>query len=151
MKLKPKKIDSIESIDAWLKESPENSLYCYVPCPECNLETDISAIGTITAGNNNISVKSLSEQPQIKIQQELSESVDGENIWIVDDFEFMEGACGTSKIIYKGDSLYMNVCESDGKAKVSLILEIDEKIKHVQFTLKKSCNMSDAHDMILSI
>jgi hypothetical protein len=97
-----------------------------------------------------VNVKSLSEAPVITLKP-LTESEDDYNTWVVDDFECMEGACGTCKVVYKGDTLLMNVCECEGKSTVSLILEIDGKISTVPFVLEKSCNTDDECDMILAV
>jgi len=97
-----------------------------------------------------VNVKSLSEAPVIKFKP-LTESEEDYNTWVVDDFECMEGACGTCKVVYRGDTLLMNVCECEGKSTVSLILEIDGKISTVPFVLEKSCNTDDECDMILAV
>lgn len=97
-----------------------------------------------------VNVKSLTETPVIKFKP-ITESEGAENTWIVDDFESMKNVCSTSKISYRGDTLFMNVCESDGKSTVSLILEIDGTITRVPFVLEKSCNTCGEYDMILSV
>lgn len=99
-----------------------------------------------------IEVKSLSEAPSIQIKPLVEGQVSSEpNVWMVEDFESMKDACGTCEITYKGDKLLMNVCESDGKATVNLVLEVAGEIKHVPFQLKKACGDTTDHDMILSI
>jgi hypothetical protein len=98
----------------------------------------------------DIIVKSLTTQPNIH-QIPFCEGISEPNIWYVDDYEFIEDACGTSKIIYKGDTLLMNVCESEGKAMVSLVLEMKGHVGVVEFKLNKICNSPDNYDMILSI
>lgn len=113
---------------------------------------------TIHSGSNvtesiepkNIAIKSLSVQPEIK-QVPLSES-EGSNIWYVDEYESIEdGCCGTSKIVYKGSTMLMNVCESEGESTVTLIVEVDGDIARVPFKLDESCNNTSKYDMILSI
>jgi hypothetical protein len=97
-----------------------------------------------------INVKSLTTQPNIQ-QIPFCEGIAEPNIWYVDDYEFIEDACGTSRVVYKGDTLLMNVCESEGNAMVSLIMEMDGNIARTKFKLNKICNSPDKYDMILSI
>jgi len=100
----------------------------------------------------DVKIKSISESPKIKLRP-LSEadSVDVPNVWYVDDFESVEDACGTSKILYNGDIILMNVCESNGQSTVKLIVEIDGKIANLPFILEKSCNNTSGYDIILSL
>jgi hypothetical protein len=117
-----------------------------------NISTSVSVPSVFSTEDIKVEVKSLSEQPAYKIMP-LSEGADSdsENVWFVDDYESVEGACSTSKILYKGSTLLMNVCESEGVSKVSLILEIDGEIKRVPFKLEKACQSCEDHDMIISL
>lgn len=99
----------------------------------------------------NVAIKSVSVQPKIK-QVPLSESGESENVWYVDEYESVEDACcGTSKIVYKGSSIFMNVCESEGKSTVTLVAEVDGNIVRLPFILDTYCNNTTEYDMILSI
>lgn len=98
----------------------------------------------------SVIVKSLSDQPEIKVVP-LTESEEDINTWYVDDFESVENACSTSKVMYKGSTLLMNVCESEGVSKVTLIMEVDGKIQHIPFRLEKACQSCEDHDMIISL
>lgn len=102
------------------------------------------------AVSKNIDVKSLTRQPIIK-EIQLTESTGDDNIWYVDSFESIKDACSTGKVVYKGDTLLMNVCESDGKCKVTLVVEVDGNIAQMAFNLETNCNNQSEYDMILAI
>lgn len=99
---------------------------------------------------HEIAIKSLSVQPNIR-QVSVNESEYNSNIWYVDSYESVEDACSTSKIEYKGSTMLMNVCESGGESKVSLVVEVDGNIARIEFKLEESCNNTSEYDMILAI
>lgn len=100
--------------------------------------------------NETIVVKSFSEPTKVWMRPLNECAVGGtvHNVWYVDDYESLEGACSTSKISYKDNTLLMNVCESEGRSTVNLIMEVDNKIHKIPFVLKKSCNNDTGYDMI---
>lgn len=158
------KFESIEALDQWLKESNRNisdievytlhgpgsgtTTTIHVSPPGDDDSINVPSVFEIK--DVNIEIKSLSESPKIKIEP-LNESISekSQNIWYVDDYESLEGACSTSKIIYKDNTLLMNVCESEGVSTVNLIVEVDKQIHKFPFILKKSCNNDTDHDMII--
>ena len=162
--------ETIEELTEWLTENnktlsdlfiqealPPTMTYANIntgsASSACGTKTDMNTITqTIIAETwdpKEINVKSLTKQPNIQ-QIPFCEGIAEPNIWYVDDYEFIEDACGTSKIIYKGDTLLMNVCESSGTAMVSLVLEIDGNISVTKFKLNKVCNSPNKYDMIIS-
>ena len=174
------KFDSIDALSEWLNEHTTSisnldinlptvtSGYVHVDgITDYNTTTTITTSspagntqweptdGTVVESNNStvvrkIAIKSLSIQPTIK-QVTLSESKDDNNVWYVDSYESVEDACSTSKIIYKGSTMLMNVCESGGESKVTLIVDVDGDIARMEFKLEESCNNTSEYDMILTI
>jgi hypothetical protein len=143
------KIETIEELQSWLVEN-NLELTAAPKVATCGCEgTPIENLNHITADDVKIVVKSLSEQPIIKTITLTESSDEKENIWVVNKFESVKDLCSTSKIVYKEDTFLMNVCESNGTSTVNLILEINDEIKHIPFTLKTSCPDDDVYDMIL--
>lgn len=98
-----------------------------------------------------IEIKSLSTQPRIRTVLNEAENAEVGNVWYVDDFESVPDACSTSKIVYKGDTFLMNVCESEGQSNVNLVVEVNNEIKRMSFALKKACTAEENYDMILAL
>lgn len=169
---------SVEELSTWLtdngKTMAEMQIGVPLPCTNCVVEgattteftttsaatiTTTDYVGPVTTDTvtvylesaANVEVKSLSNAPSIQVKPLIEGVAPESNVWHVDAFESMKDACGTCEIKYKGDKLLMNVCESEGKATVTLVLEIAGEIKHVPFQLKKACEKSSDYDMILSI
>jgi hypothetical protein len=171
---------TVEELSTWLTENNKTMADMQIgvplePCTNCIVEgatttefstttTDATIMATGYTGPTTtdtvtvyvnptpeVEVKSLSEAPSIKVNPLTEGQAAEPNVWHVDNFESMKDACGTCEITYKGDTLLMNVCESEGKASVNLVLEIAGEIKHVPFQLKKACEKSTDYDMILSL
>lgn len=104
-----------------------------------------------TIAEPTIEIKSLSTQPRIRTVLNEAENAEAGNVWYVDDFESVPDACSTSKIVYKGDTFLMNVCESDGQSNVNLVVEVNNEIKRMSFALKKACTAEESYDMILAL
>ena len=124
--------------------------YVYIDDGTPIISESVTITSTDIVEDKNIIVKSLTKQPSIK-QIPLSEHAEDYNTWFVDDFESFEGACGTSNVKYKGDDILINVCESDGKSTVHLVIEVDGDIVRLPFMLKNSCDNTSGCDMILAI
>lgn len=97
-----------------------------------------------------VTIDVLPEDTNIKVIP-LSESENNENVWYVDSFESIEGACSTSKVIFKGDTHLMNVCESEGRSVVSIPVKMTGKVVETKFLLELSCNNEESYDMIVSL
>jgi hypothetical protein len=161
--------DTIEELTEWLTENNKtvSDLFIQELLSPTSTHTTIdtssasAASGTVDMSNvttativeawvpKEINVKSLTKQPNIQ-QIPFCEGIAEPNIWYVDDYEFIEDACGTSRVVYRGDTLLMNVCESSGDAMVSLVIETNNNVAAIKFKLNKICNAPDKYDMILS-
>lgn len=70
---------------------------------------------------------------------DLKLSENEENVFYVSDFEAVQDACGTGKIVLPNRTLFMNMCEMENKAKVHLDIVIeDQKFNQVEFTLERT-------------
>lgn len=93
-------------------------------------ETTVTAVDA-----NQILVESLSDSPSFKLVVEDS----NENIFFVKDYEAQRDACGTGSITLENRVSYMNMCEMDNSATVTLdIVTEGKKLKGVPFRLVKT-------------
>lgn len=133
--------------------SSESDEFQVVYLDEENTEGTVNIPSVFDVRDINVKIKSLSDESiSIKVMP-INEDINYalQNKWFVDDYECIKDVCSTSKITFKGDTLLMNVCESEGNATVFLIVEIENEIKHLPFTLKRSCQKDSDHDIIISI
>jgi len=149
------KFNSLDDFKSWLNETTYSmsDLEISTTCLECTEDSSDSQTIVKETKVQEINIKSFSDIPKVKFNF-LAESENKEehpSIWFVDDYESMEGMCSTSKIVYKGDTLLMNVCEANGQSYVNLIVEVDGRIKHHPFILEKSCNKDNDYDIIFSL
>lgn len=144
------RFNSINELENWLEENDLALNQLDIDAPEvcsesCDLsEDDELKITELTS--DLFEVKSLIDAPSVAL---FENSEYNENIWIVDDFEFVENACGASRVTVRDSTLLLNVCESEGAAHVKLVCETDGKIEQVEFKLEKRCNIEEDYDMIL--
>jgi hypothetical protein len=120
---------------------------------ESNIENDECTCDEedIDELNQSIEIKSLTHHPNIEFidsSKIITEDNSITNIWYVDNFESISGACSTGKIIYKDSELYMNICEQNGKTTVNLLVTINNELKNITFILEKTCNSANNYDMI---
>ena len=84
---------------------------------------------------NQALVESFSDAPSLN----LIVSETDENIFFVKDFDAMKDACGTGSITLEDRVAYMNMCEMNNSATVTLdIVTEGKKLKGVPFTLVKT-------------
>jgi hypothetical protein len=141
--------ETIDQLSEWLDEtgvfiSDLNITIALNESEECSIEKEES----VTVLDESVfNVKSLVNRPTIALYEN---SDYDENTWFVDDFEFIEGACGTCEVKFNGSLLLMNVCEDRGTVRATLLCETDGELKNITFKLKKRCEQDVEYDMILS-
>jgi hypothetical protein len=169
-----KKFNDIEELSTWLSENdysisdfqfnvsergdctittstPSNTLQT-IKLDERDPDEVINVPSVFEVTDIDVKIKSLSEESiDIKIMPINEDINEIQNIWFVDDYECIEDVCSTSEIIFNGDTLLMNVCESNGVATVKLVVEVNKEIKRLPFVLKRACQEDSAHDMIISL
>ena len=108
--------------------SDENSCAC------STVTVEEEATATVV-DSESVLVESFSDSPKFKLV--LSEASD--NIFYVKDYNAIKDACGTGSITLEDRVTYMNMCEMDNKAVVTLdIVTEGKKLKSVPFTLVKT-------------
>jgi hypothetical protein len=146
------KFETLDSFHEWLTETGVDisSLDIIVSQEVCNESCTIDSDDSkkVTQLDESVfEIKSLVNQPSIALYEN---SEFDQNVWFVDDYEFISGACGTNKITFKDSTLYINICENEGSAYADLVCESSGEIKSVRFKLEKSCDYDIEYDMILS-
>ena len=107
------------------------------PC-QCPPKKDqIQEAAVTIVDPNKVLVESFSDDPQF----ELNITEGEENVFYVNDYEAIENACGTGRVEFGDTVTFMNMCEMEGKASVTLTVIVEGKrMVDVPFTLSKTAD-----------
>ena len=108
---------------------------CDKECEDCNgdCECKTKVTEAVNTFNHTMVIESFSDDPEFPVSIHESD----ENVFFVKGYEAIGNTCGTGTIHLEDRVSHMNMCETDGVAKVELNVMVEgKKLSNITFILR---------------